>query len=185
MNPNTRKVLKTAEYGAMTVLIVLAAYVTVSYAFGVQTIYVVSDNPSSMSPTMTFGDLALTYRVPFANLQAGDIVTFHDPRGNPGVIVHRIVSQGMCGGQLCFQTKGDNNVTNPTPDPWNLTAAYYLSKVVLVVPAIGYVSPALWGFQGLSVAFPLSFVALVVLFAAYGMKANRTGTEEKKGKKSD
>jgi len=185
LRPNTRKVLKAAEYGVMTVLIVLAAYVGVSYAIGVQTIYVVSDNPSSMSPAMNYGDLALTYRAPFTSLQVGDIVTFHDPRGNPGVIVHRIVSQGVCGGQLCFQTKGDNEVTNPTPDPWNLTAPYYLSKVVLVVPVIGYASPALWGFQGLSVVLPLSFVALVALFLAYGMKADQARTEEKEGEKSD
>jgi signal peptidase I len=133
---------------------------------------------------MNYGDLALTYRVSFASLQVGDIVVFHDPRGDPQVVVHRIVSEGMCGDQLCFQTKGDNDFTNPTPDPWNLTAPYYLSKVVLVVPAIGFVSPALWGFHGFSVIFPLSFIALVAFFVAYGRRTERTGTEEKEGEKS-
>lgn len=159
----------------MTALVVLAAYVGANYALGVQTIYVVSDNPSSMSPTINYGDLALTYKASFSSLHAGDIVFFHDPRGNPGIIVHRIVSKGTCGSQLCFRTKGDNNKTNPTPDPWNLTAPYYLSQVVLVVPAVGYLSPAFWGFRGAYVLLPFVFVVLVVFFVAYGRKFQAEG----------
>jgi signal peptidase I len=180
LSPKARKALKYAEYAAVTALFVLAAYVAVNYAFGVQTVYVVSDNPSSMSPTMNYGDVALTYRTSFSSLHVGDIVFFHDPRGNPGIIVHRLVSQGMCGGQLCFQTKGDNNVTNPTPDPWNLTAPFYLSQVLVVVPFVGYASPAFWGFQGILIVLPLSFVALLAFFIAYGRKVEREDAAKKK-----
>ena len=178
-----RKGLKYAEYGAVTVLLVLAVYVGANYAFGVQTVYVVSDNPSSMSPTINYGDVALTYRTAFPSLHVGDMVFFHDPRGNPGIIVHRIVSEGTCGGEVCYRTKGDNNVTNPTPDPWNLTASFYLSQVVLVVPAVGYLSPAFWGFRGLDVLLPVAFVLLVVFFVAYGRKfqAEGQGREENHG----
>jgi signal peptidase I len=170
MNPGARKAMKYAEYGLVTALILLSAYVGASYAFGVQTVYVVSDNPSSMTPTMNYGDVALTYRSSFGSLHVGDIVFFHDPRGNPGIIVHRLVWQGTCGGQLCFHTKGDNNATNPTPDPWNLTEAFYLSKVVLVVPAVGYLSPAFWGFRGVLVLLPYAFIVLVLFFVWYGRK---------------
>ena len=180
MNLKTRRALKYGEYAVVTGLIVLAAYVGVNYAFGVQTVYVVSDNPSSMSPTINYGDLALTYKAPFTSLQVGDIVFFHDPRGNPGIIVHRVVSVGDCGGQFCLQTKGDNNVTNPTPDPWNLTSPYYLSKVLLVVPAVGYASPAFWGFQGALILVPISFVALIGFFVAYGRRAERLEGAPKK-----
>ena len=185
MNSNVGKALKYGEYVVFTALVVLSGYVAVSYAFGVQTVYVVSDSPSSMSPTMNYGDAAVTYKTSFSSLHVGDIVFFHDPRGNPGVIVHRIVSEGTCGGQLCFQTKGDNQVTNPTPDPWNLTAPYYLSQVALIVPVVGYVSPALWGFQGLYVLLPLSFIALVGFFFAYGRRVQRMEKASKKGEEQN
>ena len=158
----------------MTALLVLAAYVGANYALGFQTVYVVTANPISMSPTINYGDVALTYPASFSSLHVGDIVFLHDPRGNPGTIVHRIVSEGTCGGELCFRTKGDNNVTNPTPDPWNLTAPYYLSQVVLVVPFVGYLSPAFWGFRGADVLLPFAFVALVLFFVAYGRKIQST-----------
>ncbi len=174
MNPKARKGLKYAEYAGVTVLLVLAAYVGVNYALGIQTVYVVSDNPSSMSPTINYGDVALTYRSSFSSLQVGDVVFFHDPRGNPGIIVHRIVSEGTCDGVLCFRTKGDNGVTNPSPDPWNLTAPFYLSQVVLVVPFVGYLSPAFWGFRGWEVLLPFLFVILVLFFVAYGRKFQAT-----------
>ena len=57
MRPRTQKVLKRAEYVAMTALLVLAAYVGANYALGFQTVYVVTDNPSSMSPTINYGDV--------------------------------------------------------------------------------------------------------------------------------
>ncbi|MDE1854234.1 MAG: signal peptidase I [Thaumarchaeota archaeon] len=175
MNKGAHRALKYGEYAAVTVLIGLSAYVGVTYALGTQTIYVVSDNPSSMSPTINYGDLALTYPAPFTSLRVGDIIFIHDPRGNPGIIVHRIASVGACGGQTCFRTKGDNNATNPTPDPWNVTAPYYLSQVVLVVPWVGYLSPAFWGFSGVLVLLPLSFVALLAFFVAYGRNLQKTG----------
>jgi signal peptidase I len=185
LNPKVSKGLKYTEYAAVTVLIGLSAYVAVNLALGTQTIYVVSDYPSSMSPTINYGDLALTYPTPFTSLHVGDIIFFHDPRGNPGTIVHRIVSVGTCGGVMCVQTKGDNQVTNPTPDPWNVTAKDYLSQVELVVPAVGYLSPALWGFRGLSVLIPFSFIVLVGFFVAYGRKFASMGEVEEVEKPID
>ena len=173
MNPGVRRGLKYTEYAVVVVLIALSAYVAVNLILGVQTVYVVADYPSSMSPAINYGDIALTYRAPFTSLHAGDIIFFHDPRGNPGVVVHRVVSVGTCGGVMCVQTKGDNSVTNPTPDPWNVTAPNYLSQVILVVPAIGYISPALWGFGGILFLIPLSFVALLGFFLAYARKVGK------------
>lgn len=174
MNPKSRRALKYAEYAAVTALIALSAYVAVNYALGVQSMYVVSDYPSSMSPTINYGDLAITYRAPFSSLHVGNIIFFHDPRGNPGIIVHRIISVGTCGGLMCVQTKGDNQATNPTPDPWNVTSSDYLSEVVVVVPVVGYLSPALWGFSGVLVLIPLSFLLLLGFFVTYGRKVSKT-----------
>jgi signal peptidase I len=179
LNLRAKKGVKYAEYAAFIVLTGLAVYIVANLAFGVQTIYVVSDFPSSMSPTMNYGDLFMTYPASFSSLHVGDIIVFHDPRGNPGIIVHRIVSIGTCGGVMCVQTKGDNQVTNPTPDPWNVTAKSYLSQVELVVPAVGYLSPALWGFRGAYVLLPFSFIVLVGFFVAYGRKFVSVGEVEK------
>lgn len=173
LNVRVRRGLKYVEYAAFAVLVGLTVYVAANLALGVQTIYVVSDYPSSMSPTINYGDVALTYRSSFASLHPGDIIFFHDPRGNPGVIVHRIVSEGTCGGALCFQTKGDNSATNPTPDPWNVTSSNYLSQVMLVVPFVGYASPALWGFCGVLVLIPLAFLLLLGFFVTYGRKVSK------------
>jgi signal peptidase I len=147
---------------------------------GIQTVYVVSDNPSSMSPTINYGDVALTYKAPFSSLGVGDIIFFHDPRGNPGIIVHRIYAVENCSGQLCFMTKGDNDVTNPTPDPWTVSSSNYLSQVEVVVPGIGYLSPAFWGFGGVSVVYPLAFLALLAFFVAYGRNLQKGEAAEKK-----
>jgi signal peptidase len=173
LNVNVRRGLRYAEYAAFVFLVGLAVYVAANLAFGVQTIYVVSDYPSSMSPTINYGDVAITYRTPFTSLHVGDIIFFHDPRGNPGVIVHRVVSVGTCGGVMCVQTKGDNSATNPTPDPWNVTSSDYLSQVMLVVPYVGYASPALWGFGGVMVLIPLSFILLLGFFVTYGRKVSK------------
>lgn len=162
--------MKYAEFAAFAFLLGLSVYVAANLAMGTQTLYVVSDNPSSMSPTINYGDIALTYRAPFTSLHSGDMIFFHDPRGNPGIIVHRIVSVSTCGGAMCVETKGDNPVTNPTPDPWNVTAGNYLSQVVLVIPLVGYASPALWGFHGAYVLIPFSFILLVGFFVAYGRR---------------
>lgn len=177
MDPRLRKGLKYGEYAAMTALVVLSGYIAVNFALGVQTIYVVADNPSSMSPTINYGDVAVTYRAPFSSLRVGDIIFFHDPRGNPGIIVHRIVSVEACGSAICLGTKGDNQATNPTPDPWNVTASDYLSQVVFVVPLVGYLSPALWGFGGVRVVIPLSFIFVLGLFLSYGMKTQKHEVE--------
>ncbi|MEM3670462.1 MAG: signal peptidase I, partial [Thermoprotei archaeon] len=140
----------------------LLLFSAVDFAMGVPPFYVVSDNPSSMSPTINYGWIVVIYRVPFQQLHAGDIIVFNDPRGNSGVIIHRIVSANDCNGQLCFSTKGDNNRTNPTPDPWNVTQNYYIGEVIAIIPYLGYLTPALWGFRGLTALLPVTFVILLV-----------------------
>jgi hypothetical protein len=45
-----------------------------------------------------------------------------------------------------------------------VTEQDYVGKAVLVIPFVGYLEPALWGFKGLSVYLPLAFVALLLAF---------------------
>jgi len=155
-----KRLTKAASYAVTILLIGICVFALVEYATGTQPFFVVGDNPSSMSPTLNYGDVAVIYRVPFSNLGPGSIIAFHDPRGDPGIIVHRIVSVLSCDETRCLATKGDNNVTNPTIDPWNVTQSDYIGEAVLVVPHIGYLSPAFWGFSGLTELMPISVVGI-------------------------
>jgi signal peptidase I len=144
-------------------LIAVCVFAVAEYATGTQPFYVVLDNPSSMSPTLNYGDVAMIYKAPFSSLGPGSIIAFHDPRGNPGIIVHRVVAVMTCGGAECLVTKGDNNATNRTPDPWNVTQNDYIGQAILIIPYLGYISPALWGFNGVSALLPVSTVAIAVV----------------------
>ena len=162
MTIRLRRIMELAGYAVTVVLVCVAALAILEYATGTQPFYVVTDNPSSMSPTINYGGLAVIYRAPFSGLRPGTIIAFHDPRGNPGIILHRIVAVESCGGGICLTTKGDNNATNPVTDPWNVTQSDYVGEAILLVPYLGYVSPALWGFSGFSTLLPLSVVVIAV-----------------------
>ncbi len=156
------KLYEYTGYFLSAIVLALFLFSAVDFAMGVPPFYVVADNPSSMSPTINYGWVVMIYKVPFQQLHVGDIIVFNDPRGNPDVIVHRIISANSCNGQLCFLTKGDNNQTNPTPDPWNVTQSYYIGKVIAIIPYLGYITPALWGFRGLTALLPVTFVILLI-----------------------
>ena len=148
---------------ALTVFLIgVSVFAVLEYAAGTQPLYVVDDSPSSMSPTLNYGDVAVIFSEPYSGVGPGTIIAFHDPDGGPGIVVHRVVSLADCGGNECLVSKGDNNVTNPTIDPWNVSKSEYVGEVVLVVPYVGYLSPALWGFSGASALLPVSVAFIAV-----------------------
>ena len=168
MNRKAGALLKYLEYALTAALIGLAGYSGIAYASGSAPFYVVSDYPSSMSPTMNYGTVGVTYHTSFESLKVGDIIVFHDPIDYSKTIVHRIVAVVQCGnGNTCLMTKGDNNATNPTRDPWNVTESDYIGQVILAVPYVGYLSPNLWGFEGAAVLLPIIFVILLAGFFSY------------------
>jgi signal peptidase I len=171
MDTSLRHLKRLASYAVTMFLIGVCVFAVAEYSSGTQPFYVVGDYPSSMSPNLNYGDVAVIYKTPFANVGVGSVVAFHDPRGNPGIIVHRVVAVAECGGSECLVTKGDNNATNPTIDPWNVTRDYYIGQAVLTVPYLGYISPALWGFNGTTALLPVSLVG-VILLIAYAMKSS-------------
>jgi signal peptidase I len=178
MAARIRRLGRVAGYAVTVFLIGVAVFSVAEYAQGTQPFYVVTDSPSSMSPTINYGDLAVILRVPFSSVGPRSIIAFHDPRGDPGIIVHGVVATLDCGGAQCLVTKGANNATNPTIDPWNVTQSDYIGKVILVVPYLGYVSPALWGFTGLSALLPVSTAAVLILLVGV-MRRRSTRAEGK------
>ena len=181
MGGTTRnRLFRWGEYAILAYLIGAAAFAVAEYATGTQPFYVVTDNPSSMSPTLNYGDVAVLYRGGFSGITPGTVIAFHDPRGNPSVIVHRVVSVVSCGAATCLTTKGDNRQTNPVSDPWNVTQADYIGSVALVVPYLGYISPVLWGFNGYYALIPVSFVLIGFVYWDFQSKSRKrmTGGED-------
>lgn len=177
----SKQVMKYLEYALTLLLIGFASYAAIEYASGTQPIYVISDYPSSMSPTMNYATVGVIYHTSFQDLKVGDIIVFQDPEGYPVTIVHRITAIVPCdNGQKCLETKGDNNVTNPTRDPWFVTQSEYKGQVVLIIPYVGYISPTLWGFKGDTVALPLIFVAILVILILYVREQKQESSKEKK-----
>ncbi len=150
-------------YALTVFLLVVVVYGAFGYASGSVPYYVVSDRPSSMSPTIDYGGLVVIYKVPLSDLRPGDIITFHDPQGSRLTVVHRVVQivpNCPFSGNTCLLTKGDNNATNPTADPWNVTQQFYVGKVMLIVPYAGYLTPSLWASEG-----PLGYAPIVLVLA--------------------
>ncbi len=158
-------------------ILAILIFSAINLVQGVQPFYAVSDNPSSMSPAMNYGDVALVYKVSFSDLHVGDIVVFKDPRGSSQTIVHRIIAiEKDEGNSTYLVTKGDNGVTNPTSDPWKVTQKDYLSKAIVVVPMVGYISPALWG-PSLPIILPIIIAAVLLAFFLYP-KREKDGSDK-------
>ncbi len=173
----SKKILRYAGYASTVLILAVLIFSAINIVQGVQPFYAVSDNPSSMSPAMNYGDVALAYKVPFNDLHVGDIIIFKDPRGGPQTIVHRVVAIEMDASNSTYLvTKGDNGVTNPTNDPWKVTQKDYLSKAIVVVPLVGYLSPALWG-SSAPVIFAI-IIAIILIAYFFYPKKKKEGSEK-------
>jgi signal peptidase I len=89
----------------------------------------------SMGDALPEGALAFTKDARTADLRAGDVVTFRPP-GMTGTVTHRVIDarDGV------VRTRGD---ANAAADPWRLTAATPVQRVVAHVPFAGYAAAAL------------------------------------------
>jgi len=179
---NMRSCLKYLNYGFAVVILGLLVFSAVSYARGTPPFFVVSDNPSSMSPTIDYADAVVVYKTSFDSIEVGDIIVFKDPRGVPTTVIHRVVAINTSGSATFLLTKGDNDLTNPTIDPWQVSEEDYISRVVATIPSVGYISPSLWGSGWVLVALGITALALVVLL--FGPKRNQIeGTETTQAEK--
>ena len=73
-----------------------------------------------MIPEFKAGDLAITYKTDFDDLEVGDVITYlHDNK----IIIHRIITKT----DDYVMTKGDNN---PTEDGVLIDRQNYLGKLI-------------------------------------------------------
>jgi signal peptidase I len=113
---------------------------------------------TSMQPTILPGSIALIAKVPFNQLQIGDIIvhttqdslqapcdsspasTLTGEVSNPCYVIHRIVQISNVNGQRVVTTKGDDNSIEITGIDTGITQSMYLGKVIIQFPLMGYLT---------------------------------------------
>ncbi|GHJ58245.1 hypothetical protein NOK12_07640 [Nocardioides sp. OK12] len=96
----------------------------------------------SMEPGIMVGDVVVTAERPAAEVEVGDVITYHIPVEDHRVETHR-VTEVIRGddGSVAVRTKGDNN---PNVDPWVATLeGDSVWEVQAVIPQVGSVIRAL------------------------------------------
>jgi signal peptidase len=92
----------------------------------------------SMRPTMPPGTLVVTRPVDADTLGPGAVVTYQLVSGEPTVVTHRVVGQGINAvGERVFRTKGD---ANSASDPGWVRAVQIRGERWYAVPYLGYLT---------------------------------------------
>lgn len=113
----------------------------------------------SMEPAVSRGAAIIVEPVPVDSLAVGDVVSI---RVGPeqAVFTHRIVRFVDRSDGRWIETKGD---TNATPDPSLVPVAAVLGRVVIAVPALGYVLAALSSPAGVGLVVGLAGILLALV----------------------
>ncbi len=108
----------------------------------------------SMEPAIPVGSEVIDVQVPGDRIAVGDVITYPHPRLPGAYVTHRVVTVDRIAGVPQFTTRGD---ANGAPDPWRVSGAGGVLKVVVHVPYAGY--PLGW------LASPAARLILVGLLA--------------------
>jgi signal peptidase len=141
MNKTTKNIVKDVIIVAVGVA---AIWIGLQIVFGTQNpFYVVSSG--SMIPVLEVYDvLVVDGKVPFKEIQVGDIIVFNRPNGHDRVIVHRVVTiLDEREESKTIKTKGDANPISIPGTDFPITDEEYIGKVAFVIPQIGYVTRVL------------------------------------------
>lgn len=96
-------------------------------------------NECSMTPNLSPGDLLVVEGAEDGGLHAGDVIVFRNPRSRDEFVVHRVIEVVQVNGESRYRTKGDNDRTNPFPDPWLLQHEDVVGRVIYRAPSVGWV----------------------------------------------
>lgn len=93
---------------------------------------------SSMKPSLPPGTMVVSRPVAPASIPIGSVITYQLVSGEPAVVTHRVVGQGVTsGGDVVFRTKGD---ANSAADPGWVRAVQVRGSSWYAIPYIGYVT---------------------------------------------
>ena len=100
--------------------------------------YVVSSG--SMVPVLEVYDvLIVDGKVPFEEIEVGDIIVFNRPSGHDRVIVHRVAAI-IDEDPFTIRTKGDANPASIPGTDFPITEEEYIGKVWYTVSQVGYIT---------------------------------------------
>ena len=151
---------------AVAALAPLVMLVVVPTVLGLQRYVVTSD---ALGDSVPRGSLTFAERVPSAELQVGDVITFRPPGRAPDAeLVTRRVASATSDG---IRTRGDGTGV----DPWRLPAEGDHSRVVAHIPYVGYpfiggVRPSIWVVLA---SVPMLAVVLAVVADVDGARQRR------------
>ncbi len=121
----------------------------------------------SMRPTLAPGSLVVTRPVAPAEIGLGSVITYQRASGEPTVVTHRVVAQGVSAiGEPVVRTRGD---ANPVVDPGWIRPVQIRGERWYDVPYVGYVSTLLS--SSARQWLQLLVVAGLLLYAAYMLTA--------------
>ncbi len=146
------------------VVVAIAAVVTVAVliprAFG-GTPYVILTG--SMQPSIPPGSLVVTRPVAADTLGLGQVITYQRASGEPTVVTHRVVAQGVsAAGEKVFRTQGD---ANTAADPGWIRPVQIRGERWYDVPYLGYLTSAISA--PVRQALQTAIVAGLLLYAAF------------------
>ncbi len=89
----------------------------------------------SMRPGLPPGTLVVARPVDVDRIGVGDVITYQLRSGEPTVVTHRVIAQGLDGlGQPIFRTRGD---ANPSPDQAWVKPVQVKGRLWYAVPRLG------------------------------------------------
>lgn len=118
---------------------------------------IVIDRSDSMRPTLRAGDLLLLRPVGLGATDAGDILTFPNPRAQDRTLTHRLVIRTDTPDGFTVQTKGDANTASET---WPAPRDAVVHQVAVRVPHVGRAVAAL----GLPLVRACAITGLIAIF---------------------
>ncbi|MCE7735477.1 MAG: signal peptidase I, partial [Candidatus Heimdallarchaeota archaeon] len=115
-------------------------------AIGFSMVVIDNPDPNSMWPTYFQGDLFVLEDANPDDIVLGDVIVYENSSGDK--IIHRVIDVVIINNQYFFRVKGDNPISNSTPDPsTNLTTLIasdsVLGKIVYRIPYLGHISLAM------------------------------------------
>jgi signal peptidase I len=136
---------------------------------------IISNQPSSMEPTMYYGDIGVIKHVPGYDIFIGDVIVFSPYHwilyGSvipPAPVMHRVINVKFENGTFWYQTKGDNPLTNPSPDPGWTPYWFVHGKVIMTIPRVGAV--AVWFYEGGYLFVIVTLTIITVIYVVWELQ---------------
>ncbi|WP_372727500.1 signal peptidase I [Nocardioides sp.] len=131
----------------------------------------------SMRPGMPPGTLVVVRPVDPAEIATGAVVTYQLTSGDPTVVTHRVITQGIDGrGERVFRTQGD---ANEVPDEHWVRSVQIVGERWYAVPHLGHVSNLLTGRERQLGIYAVSALLVGYALSMFGAAARQARTRRR------